>query len=84
MRLYFEEHLEVNRTKSTLILEGPRWGFLSLSNALMYLLNDLKESVYLRRLTIVSTETGVTLQIAVDASLGLVGTIERTSDREFV
>lgn len=53
----------LNRTANSIVIEGNRTGFLSLSNCLIYLANSLEESIDLNSLPFVNSQIKLSLEI---------------------
>ena len=84
LKLSFEQGTKLNRTIDSIVIVGSRGGFLSLSNALFYALNDLEDKVEVHEIPYV--DATVCLSIVCDENLDGVeyGRIDRVSDTDFV
>jgi hypothetical protein len=84
LSITFEEGVYYNKTAETIVFRGSRTGFLTLSNALIYLLNDLVEQIHLCDLFFVQCD--VVFVIVVDDSIDDTrnGGIARTDAKGFI
>ena len=84
LRISFEKGANLNRTKDSILIEGTRGGFLSLSNALSYALNDLEDKIDLHLIPYVASD--ISFSIVCDESLEGVdyGKIFLRGDSDFI
>lgn len=84
MRIYFGENVFYNRTKNSIVIEGNRTGFLSLSNAILYWMNDLRDFFTLTTLPYV--ESDLTFSIQIDDKLDGIscGMVSSSGNNNFV
>jgi hypothetical protein len=62
LRLYYEDSAQPNRTRTAIVLEGTKSGFLSLANAILYLQNDLEDSIPIHEFEFVETAIQLTVK----------------------
>ena len=60
--LYYEDEVKVNETKSAIIFEGTRNGFLSLANVLLHQTNELHESIEIHNFPFVKANIELTIK----------------------
>jgi hypothetical protein len=83
LKLLFETKADVNRTLSSIIIEGTASGFLSLANAILYYLNDLQEVIPLHELSFVSSEIKLTINIDDSLANDQYGRLRGKNAKEF-
>lgn len=84
LTISFEKEAKLNSTKSTIVIQGTRAGFLSLTNAIFFYLNDLSDVIEFNKLPYITSSINLTIEP--DESLeGLsYGTINQSTDQQFV
>lgn len=83
LQIVFVENAGLNKTKASIVIEGTREGFLSLSNVLLYLSNDLQEVIRLDLIPFVNGEVELKIECDDTVNSGSYGIIQRKSDNQF-
>jgi hypothetical protein len=74
----------LNSTRDVIVIRGSRSGFLSLANALLFLLNDLVDVMELNDLTYVSGHVRLTIMVDESVSGKPYGIITRGNQQQFL
>lgn len=73
LQLYFEDSVKVNRTCAAVVLKGTRGGFLSLANALIFLQNDLVDTIPFHEFQFIETDIRLTVKCSTEQGGRLYG-----------
>jgi hypothetical protein len=84
VRIYFAENSYVNRTASSIVIEGTRRGFLSLANCLIYIVNSLEDEIELLRIPFVTSQVFLTIKIDESVQGIEYGIVSGEDDTKFV
>jgi len=84
LRLYFEDSVRPNRTRTAVVLEGTRGGFLSLANAILFLQNNLEDSIPIHGFQFVETDIRFTVKCRTEQGGRLYGFITNEGPRDYV
>lgn len=80
----FDESGLLNRTSVAIVIDGNPNGFLSLSNCLIYLTNELQDNIDLSQLPFVSSQVNLGIRLDESAAGFPVGKVERIGERDYI
>lgn len=71
LKVVYDKQCRVNKTKSAIIISGTRGGFLSLSNIILFQVNNLEQEIRLHDISFI--ETSIKFIIKIDNKIELEG-----------
>lgn len=83
LKIFYGENVRFNKTQNSIVIEGTREGFLSLSNAITYLINDLQDIIFVSLIPYVTSDVIFTIENSESVAGICYGKVKRKEDNIF-
>ncbi len=88
LRMWYEETLKLNQTRTAIAIEGSPAGFLSLANVLLYFVYGWKEQIVISSFPFITSSINLTIENDISElpfnGPRPVGEIKRIADADFI